>query len=161
MAKMIDVFIISLILTALYIIICLTLGFVNNDDASGGMWGKANYIFLVLLQTFSQLSIAFLVAYMVRKAFIGLGVFFFYFIAEQIGAAVIKEKTSMGIEKFLPLEVSDKLIVVPPFIGKTMDQKNEWYGQLLDGINYQVAYTLIVLAITWGICFWLNNKRDL
>ena len=161
-AKMVDVFLISLVVTIIYTAIALIIGFKNEEDPAGEIWGKANYIYLVLLQLFSQLSLAFLVAFFVKRAFIALGIFVFYYFAEQVGAAYLNASYDNGVEKFLPIEVSDRLIWPPPFIGKTanQDEGGGWYAEAANH-NYHILYTIILVVITWSICFYFNKKRDL
>jgi ABC-2 type transport system permease protein len=161
-AKMVDVFLVSLVVTIIYTVVALIIGFKNEGNTNGEIWGKANYIYLVLLQLFSQLSLAFLVAFFVKRAFIALGIFVFYYFAEQVGAAYLNAKYDIGIEKFLPMEVSDRLIWPPPFIGKTANSADgaNWYAEAAHH-NYHILYTIILLIITWGVCYYFNKKRDL
>src|SRR5690242_20025967 len=79
MSKMIDVAIICLLATTLYIITAITIGTINSGNANGNFWEGTKYIGLFFLQVFSQLSIALLIAFLVKKAFIALGVFLFYY----------------------------------------------------------------------------------
>jgi hypothetical protein len=112
---------------------------------------------MFFLQTFSQLSLAFLIALLTRKAFIALGVFLFYKIAEKILVGFATWKAN-DIGRFLPLEISNRLIPVPAFLGR-FDEKS--YKRNLDLINQHLALTIALIILTWGICFWINKKRDL
>lgn len=155
-SKLVDVLLISLLITLLYIIICLVTGF--TSEGSGDVWSMSYYIGLFALQTFSQLSIAFLVGFLVRKAFIALGIFVFYFIVfEPILVGLAKWKAN-DIGRFLPLEISDRLIPMPAFMGK-LDK--EAYEQALASINIHILYTVILTSFIWWLCFRLYNRRDL
>jgi len=157
-AKFIDVLLVSLMITLLYIILCVIIGFTNADANSGDTWSMAYYAGLFALQTFAQLSLAFLIGFLVRKAFMALGIFLFYFlILEPILVTVLKYKAN-DIGRFLPLTVSNRLIPLPAFLGKI---DVESYHKSLDAIKYHVGYTIILLGIIWLICFRINNKRDL
>src|SRR5437762_4254449 len=79
-AKMLDVLMVTLLVTLLYITITLIINFTNPANPFASAWDQSYYIGLFSLQTFAQLSIAFLVGYLVRKAFISLGIFVFYFL---------------------------------------------------------------------------------
>ncbi|HVG42751.1 MAG TPA: ABC transporter permease, partial [Chitinophagaceae bacterium] len=79
MSKMIDVGIISLLVTLLYMITAFVIGTINSGNAHGNFWEGTKYIGLFSLQLFSQLSIALFIALLVRKAFIALGIFLFYY----------------------------------------------------------------------------------
>ncbi|MBS1919459.1 MAG: ABC transporter permease [Bacteroidetes bacterium] len=156
-SKLIDVLLVSLLVTFLYIAICLITGFTSEGDGSD-IWGMAYYSGLFALQTFAQLSIAFLVGFLIRKAFIALGVFMFYFIVfEPILVGLAKWKAN-DIGEYLPLEISDRLIPMPAFMGRI---DKEAYEKALASINIHILYTVILTSFVWWICFKLNNRRDL
>lgn len=156
-SKFIDVLIITFLATLIFVVVALVIGYVNIDESNGNTWGQTQYIGLFFLQTFSQLSLAFLVALLTRKAFIALGIFLFYKIAEKILVGIATWKAN-DIGRFLPFEISNRLIPVPAFVGRL---NTESYQRNLDLINQHLALTLILTVITWTVCFWLNKKRDL
>ena len=122
------------------------------------VWSQFYYTGLFALQTFAQLSIAFLVGFLVRRAFLALGVFLFYFlILEPILVAVARIKAN-DIGRFLPLEISDRLVPIPAFLGKI---DIEAYNKALAAINIHIVYTLLLTALIWFICFKINSRRDL
>ena len=156
-AKLIDVFIVSLLVCLVYIIVALVIGFVSSSSVSA--WDQTKYIGLFALQTFAQLSLAFLVAFLVRKSFISLGIFLFYYIIlEPILVGLAKAKAN-DIGRFMPLEISDRLIPRPTFLRKL--ESTEEYDAALKAINIHILYTFIVLIIVWAFCYWVNKKRDL
>ncbi len=156
-AKMIDVLIITLLTTLIYVAVALSIGFLSeHTDVS--IWQNSKYIYLFFLQTFSQLSIAFLIAFLIRKAFLALGIFLFYkMILENIFSTWAKFKAD-DIGRFAPFEISNRLIPLPTFLAR-MDAKH--YEQIVANVNQHIFLTLGITALTWGLCFWLNNKRDL
>jgi len=157
-SKMIDVLIVSLLISVLYIIVSFIIGFTNSSSLETDKWSLSYYAGLFALQTFAQLSIAFLVGFLVRKAFIALGIFIFYFIVlENILVGLAKLKAN-DIGRFLPLEISDRLIPVPAFLGKF---DKESYDKALAAINFHILYTIIITTIIWLICFRVNSRRDL
>jgi len=158
-AKMMDVVIISLLVTLTYVLISIVIGSLNMDESTGNMWSKGNYIALFFLQTFAQLSIAFLLAFLIRKAFIALGVFMFYFLAEMITVAILNNKDLDHISRFLPMEVSDKIIPPPAFTSR-MGESSDWYTKALEDVNPHVVYTLILTGLIWALCFRVNRKKD-
>jgi len=113
---------------------------------------------LFALQTFAQLSIAFLIGFLVRKAFISLGIFIFYFlILEPIAVAFSRVKLQDAL-RFLPLEISDRIVPIPAFIGRFDPAA---YQRALAAINLHVLLTIAVTSLIWWICFKINSKRDL
>lgn len=156
--KLADVLITSFIITLLYVAVALIAGYMNNQDVTASPFEMTKYIALFALQTFSQLSIAFLIGFLVRKAFISLGIFIFYFlILEPILVGLAKLKAH-DIGRFLPLEISDRIVPVPAFIGK-LDQ--DAYKAALEHIDQYVVYTIILTAAIWLLCFRVNKTRDL
>ena len=157
-SKLIDVLIITLLVTLVYFVITLIIGLINQDVSRGTVFENTQHVGLFALQTFSQLSIAFLIAFLTRKAFIALGIFLFYvIILENLLVGLAKWKVN-DIGRFLPLEISDRMIPVPAFLGK-IDPKA--YEQALASVNYHIIYTFVLIGLTWWLCYWLNSKRDL
>jgi len=157
-SKLIDVIIITLIITLLYAVISFVTGTLNEERLIKSTWEQAYYIGLFALQTFSQLSIAFLIGFLVKKAFIALGIFIFWFFPfEPIMVALLKEYVN-DWGRFMPLEISDRLIPRPAFLGK-LDETG--YKQALNAIPQHVLYTLFLTSIIWLICFGMNKRRDL
>jgi len=158
LSKLIDVVIISMIVTVLLAIISFLFGLINKSESNGTMFDMSYYIVLFLLQTFSQLSIAFLIGFLIRKAFLSLGIFLFYFlILEPILVNVAKFKFD-DIGRFLPLAISDRVIPVPAFLGKISP---EGYQKALDSIPIHIVLTVIFTTVLWVLCFKINSKRDL
>lgn len=157
LSKLIDVLIVSLLTTAVFFIIALIIGYININDGSGKVWEQSHYTVLFFLETFSQLSIAFLIAFLTRKAFIALGVFIFYKIFEKI-LMLIALFNFNDIGRFFPLEISNRLIPAPAFWGRV---DPDGYKKSIDLIGQHVVLSLVVLMITWLICFRINKRRDL
>ncbi len=158
-AKMIDVLLLSAIVTLLYTVVVLFIGLSNTELGARGKWALSYYVGLFFLQTFSQLSIAFCVGMLLRKAFIALAIFTFYsIIVETIFVNVLRYKYNSEAGEFFPMEISDRLLTKPVFLGKIDEAA---YQQSLDAVKYHVVYSIILLILTWLFCFWLNNRRDL
>ncbi|MBA2745740.1 MAG: ABC transporter permease [Flavisolibacter sp.] len=157
-SKLIDVLIVSILVTLLYVIVALVIGFVNKDEnPTANIWEQSYYIGLFGLQAFSQLSIAFFIAFLARKAFVALGIFLFYFIILEPVAVGFSKVYANDIGKFMPLEISDRLIPVPAFLGK-FDE--EGYRNSIEAVNMHVVYSIVLIVIIWGACYLINKRRD-
>ena len=157
-SKLIDVLIVSLLITLLYFSVCLVTGYANYTWHTTDIWSLSYYTGLFALQTFAQLSIAFLVGFLVRKAFIALGIFIFYFFPfEPIVVGILKHYVH-DAGKYMPLEISDRVIPIPAFLGK-IDKEN--YDKSLAAISEHIILTVILTAAIWLLCYWINNRRDL
>ena len=157
-SKLMDVAIITVLITVFYFIMALITGFTNHDRLIQDTWGKAYFTGLFALQTFAQLSLAFLIGFLVRKAFLALGIFLFYFIVlENLIVGFLSWK-KVPIYQYFPLEISDRLIPRPAF---TYLGQPEAYQRDMDAIPLHIGLTILVTAIVWLICFRLNRRRDL
>ncbi len=161
-AKIIDVTIISLIVTISYTIVAAIFGFYYSDTVRVTRWAEElQYIPLFFLQTFAYLSWAFLLAFLLRRAFIALGIFIFYsLIIENIIKGYFKFR-EWGIREYLPFEISNRLLPMPNFLGKLNEASNDAYKKSLIDVNWHVLYTLILTSAIWWLCYYLNKKRDL
>jgi ABC-2 type transport system permease protein len=158
-AKLINVALLSAIVTVIFALVSFIIGMVNTTDPLADTWKLSYYIGLFALQTFAQLSFAFMIGLLVRKSFIALAVFTFYgIIFEPILSKLIEYKLESPFFEFLPLEISNKLIPRPAFIGK-FNEAN--YKLSLAAVNNHIVYTFVFLVVIWIFCFWWYKKKDL
>ena len=157
-SKLLDVAMISLMITIIYAIVALVSGFANQTRLIQDTWSQSYYIGLFFLQTFAQLSIAFLMGFLIKKAFLALGLFLFYYIILENIIVGWFDWYGWKAAHYLPLEISDKLLPRPAFWGK-LDQVA--YQKTLDVIPLHIVLTIILTSIIWGICYRINNRRDL
>jgi ABC-2 type transport system permease protein len=160
-SKLFDVLIISCFTTLAYALVALSFGFSYSSEIGKTRWSEQmQYIPLFLLQTFAQLTIAFLLGFVIKRSFIALGIFLFYSVlVEPIAVGYIGNATSFKpLANYFPLEISDKLVPPAAFLGKFNEAA---YNQKLLDINFHVLYTGILTAGIWWLCFYLYKKRDL
>lgn len=161
--KFISVVLVTLIVTIFYLAVACFIGTLATKEMSGvNVFEKANYIGLFSLQVFCQLSIAFLLGLLIRKAFIAYGIYIFYsFILENILSGFFRLKSKKwGVDygHYLPFEISDRLIPLPPSIGKFNAADNQL---AIAAINNHVVYTVLLTAFVWLLSFYIFKKRDL
>lgn len=161
--KFIVVVLMTLVVTICYVAVAIFLGIAASKEINTAIFfEKAEFIGLFALQLFSQLSLAFLMGLLIRKAFIAYGIFIFYgFIVENIFVALFKLKVKFfGYDygHFLPLEISDRLIPVPPSIGKFNEAD---YRLAMDAITPHVIYSMLFTFFIWLVAFQVFKKRDL
>lgn len=159
-AKFINVLIITIIITLLTLVVCFLIGFINKTNTAIFEFKQLKFIGFFFLQVFSQLSFAFLLGLLFRKAFLALGVFIFYSIVFETAAVGLlryyfKDK---HYQDFLPLQASDNLTPVPTVFSQAF---NDGVDKGLQFINQQLGLTILYTAIFWMICFWVYKKRDL
>jgi ABC-2 type transport system permease protein len=156
--KLVDVLLLSLLVTSLYAVAAYATGMVNSG-ADADRWALAYYIGLFGLATFAQLSVAFLFGLLVRRSFIALAAFAFYgIIVEPICAKLIEYKLKQGWWEYLPLEISRNLLPKPAFLGK-LDEAS--YKTSLAMVQPHVGYTLLFCVFVWGVSYLYFMKRDI
>jgi ABC-type transport system involved in multi-copper enzyme maturation permease subunit len=161
--KFISVVLVTLIITIFYLAVACFIGILATKEMSGvNVFEKVHYIGLFSLQVFCQLSMAFLLGLLIRKAFIAYGIYIFYsFILENILSGFFRLKSKKwGVDygHYLPFEISDRLIPLPPSIGKFNAADNQL---AIAAINNHVVYTLLLTAFVWLLSFYIFKKRDL
>jgi len=161
--KFISVVLVTLIVTFFYLAVASFIGVLATKEMSGvNVFEKVHYIGLFSLQVFCQLSMAFLLGLLIRKAFIAYGIYIFYsFILESILSGFFRLKSKKwGVDygHYLPFEISDRLIPLPPSIGKFNAADNQL---AIAAINNHVVYTLLLTAFVWLLSFYIFKKRDL
>ncbi len=161
--KFISVVLVTLIVTIFYLAVACFIGILATKEMSGvNVLEKVNYIGLFSLQVFCQLSIAFLLGLLIRKAFIAYGIYIFYsFILENILSGFFRLKSKKwGVDygHYLPFEISDRLIPLPPSLGKFNAAD---YELAVAAIDNHVVYTVLLTAFVWLISFYIFKKRDL
>jgi ABC-type transport system involved in multi-copper enzyme maturation permease subunit len=161
-SKLCDVLIVSCIVTVVYMGVALGYGLYADQAAASSHWTEQlQYIPLFLLQTFAQLSIAFMLGYLIKKAFIALGLFLFYYlIIENIAVAYAQFKLN-DIGRFLPFEISDRLIPRPAFFSRFGKDAKASYDHALSLIPEHIIYTILLTALIWLICYRVHKRRDL
>ena len=160
-SKLADVIIISLVCTLMYTAVAAGIGIYSDPDNIGRWMEQLQYIPLFFLQTFAQLSLAFLLGFLIKKAFIALGIFLFYnLIVENIAVGYAKFKLN-DIGKYLPFEISDRIIPMPAFMNRFGKEMKEAYEKAIDAIPEQVLYTIIITTAVWALCYYLHKRRDL
>lgn len=160
-SKLFDVLIIACFTTLAYALVALSFGFSYSSEIGRTRWAEqVQYIPLFLLQTFAQLTIAFLLGFVIKRSFIALGIFLFYSVlVEPIAVGYIGNATSFkAVANYFPLEISDKLVPPAAFLGKFNEAS---YNQKLADINIHILYTGLLTAAIWWLCYYLYKKRDL
>ncbi|MDE3251808.1 MAG: ABC transporter permease [Bacteroidota bacterium] len=160
-SKLFDVLIVAVVATLVYILVALFFGFYADPNSTSFWADQLQYIPLFLLQSFAQLSIAFLLGYLVKKAFIALGIFLFYYlIIENIAVGYARFKLN-DIGRFLPFEISDRLIPAPAFFSRFGKDAKASYDHAIHLIPEHILYTILLTAGIWWICYAVHKKRDL
>lgn len=155
-AKLIDVLILTVITTFMFTITSIVTGYATTGKFS---FDGGAYIGWFFLMIFTQLSMAFLMAFLIKKSFIAVGLFMGYgVVIEEMIVKILRFKAHTNIGRFFPFESSDLLVIPPSFLSKMNPEQyklyESWHPQ-------QVFVSLGYLVLVWALCYWINAKRDL
>jgi len=156
--KLLDVGIVTLLIVVFYLLACVVIGLKNITVGERTSGSQVYFIAYFTLQTFSQLSIAFLISFLVRNTAISLTVFIVGFLVLEPILGRILKVGGTGIEHFLPFEISNRLIPPPGFWGH-LDPAS--YQLSMNQAGNHAGYTIVFTTILWFFCFRLNSRRDL
>ncbi|MBY0480182.1 MAG: ABC transporter permease [Chitinophagaceae bacterium] len=160
-SKLFDVMIISLVSTLMYVLVASIFGIYADPDNLNRWAEQLQYIPLFFIQTFAQLTIAFLIGFLIKKAFIALGFFLFYdLILEKIAVGYLRFKAN-DIGHFLPLEISNRILPWPTFTNRFGKDAKDWYEKSVAAIPEFLLYTIILTSAIWAFCYYLHKRRDL
>jgi ABC-2 type transport system permease protein len=158
LAKFLNVVVVSFIVIALYIVVTFVIGFVTTGTDVSNRFELIHYILYYSLQVFEQLSFAFLLGLVIKRAFIALGTFIFYKVIVENIASGFMIKYAKDAGRFLPTESSDRLTPIPAFLGKLDPQE---YEKTLSLLNQQALLAAAYVIIFWALVLWIYRKRDL
>jgi hypothetical protein len=81
-------------------------------------------------------------------------------VVENIAVTYMRFKVDdMG--RFLPFEISDRIIPSPAFFSRFGKDAKAGYERALSLVPQHVVYTIILTAIIWLICYAVHKRRDL
>lgn len=159
--KLLGVAIIAFVVMLAYIMVALGFGLYTNKVSVYRWYEQLEVIPLFFLQTFAQLSIAFLVGFLIKRAFIALGVFLFYnVIAENFLIGYLTYK-NIPERRFLPMEVSDRILVRPTFAARFGVNAKTDFDTALSMVNQHVLLTILYTTVIWFLCYRLHAKKNI
>jgi ABC-2 type transport system permease protein len=109
--KLAEVFLLTGFVTGITILTCLYFEYLTHSigDNSAG-WPEYRFILYFFVEMLDYMLIAAMIAMLVRRAGLSMGIFFLYMFVEQFVVAVGRNKYKKDWVDYLPEEVSDRLI---------------------------------------------------
>jgi ABC-2 type transport system permease protein len=157
--KMIEVFLLNLFVTGVVILTCLYFGFITrtaNQPKTG--WEQYRFILFFFVEMLDYSLIAVLIAMLIKRAGLAMGIFFLYLIIEQFVVSLGRNKFKQGWVDYLPEEVSDRLIP-QPFARRILSPGNNALWEKHIPLYLSIAVLYIILYIL--IISWRFRKSDL
>lgn len=138
--------------STLYVFITGVLFGITYDDMSH-FPGNLNQLFFFFILSLNYCSFALLIAYLVKRSGLAIGVFFLYnMFGEKLVQAVFNWKLPGDIGNLLPLQASDELL---PFPLMQMAQKAMQQEQAFSNSTY------VLVSVAWIVIYYLTSRMRL
>jgi hypothetical protein len=145
--KLTEVFILTGFVTGLVILTCLFFGFLTHSTGnSRAGWPEYRFIFYFFVEMLDYMLIAAMIAMLVRRAGLSMGIFFLYLFVEQFVVGIERNKFKKDWVDFLPEEVSDRLIP-NSFARRMMSAENTALWEKHVPLYLSIALLYILLYI--------------
>ena len=157
--KLMEVLLLSVLLTLVVVITSLIFGYLLNPVPSDvNIFKNAIVILYFFIEMLSYSMIAFVLAMFIKRAGLAMGAFFIYLIIEQFIVALLREKYKIYNVNYLPEEVTDMLII-NPYVGRFMNKDR--LAMYQNHMPSYLAVSFIYLIIYGFISSWRFRKKDL
>jgi len=149
-AKLIEVFLLSILTTIAVLLTAFVFGFFNKKAGAGAtatvsIWQESRFVFFYFVEMLSYSLIAFLMALFVKRAGLAMGLFFIYMLVEQVIVGILGHSYDIKAVSYLPEEVTDKLIPFP-YLKAMFAKQADWESHvpiyLLVALLYMVIYCI-------------------
>lgn len=157
--KVLEIFILTLFVTAIVVLTCLYFGFLTKTAVQPKAgWEQYRFILYFFVEMLDYSLIAVLFATLIRRAGLAMGIFFLYMIIEQFVVSLGRNKYKKEWVDYLPEEVSDRLIP-QPFARKILAPGNNGLWEKHVPLYLSIAVLYIIIYIL--IISWRFRKSDL
>jgi ABC-2 type transport system permease protein len=157
--KLVEVFLLTAFVTGIAILTCFYFGFLTHSAGDkSASWPEYRFILYFFVEMLDYMLIAALIAMLVRRAGLSLGIFFLYMFVEQFVVALFRNKYKKDWVDYLPEEVSDRLI--PNSFARRMmsaNNSNLWEKH----VPLYLTITLLYIFLYVFIIYRRFHKTDL
>ncbi len=157
--KLIEIFLLNAFVTLVVVFTCLYFGFLTRTATQPKAgWQEYRFILFFFIEMLDYSLIALLIAMLISRAGLAMGLFFLYMIVEQFIVALGRNKYKVTWVDYLPEEVSDRLIP-QPFTRRLVspNDANLWEKHVPLYLSIAVLYIVIYIVII----SWRFRKADL
>ena len=157
--KIFEVFLLNIFVTGIVVLTCLYFGFITKASVQPRPgWEQYRFILFFFIEMLDYSLIAVLIAMLIKRAGLAMGIFFLYMIVEQFIVSLGRNKYKLTWVDYLPEEVSDRLIP-QPFARRILTSGNNALWEKHIPIYLSIALIYIIVYIL--IISWRFRKSDL
>jgi ABC-2 type transport system permease protein len=147
--KLVEIFLLNLFVTLVAVLTCFYFGILTHTPVqSKAGWHEYRFILFFFVEMMDYSLIALLIAMLISRAGLAMGIFFLYMIIEQFVVSLGRNKYKVTWVDYLPEEVSDRLIP-QPFTRRMLSpaDTNLWEKHLPLYLSIAVLYIIIYIVI--------------
>jgi ABC-2 type transport system permease protein len=148
--KLLEVLLLSILTTLVVVLTTLAFGYLGNNPAPGvSVWLGSRYVAFYFVQMLAYSLIAFILAMFIKRSGLAMGLFFIYWIIENIVVGIFRNKYNASWVDYLPEEVTDRLIP-QPYMKAIITQQgtSRWESHLPIYLAVAAAYLLIFCLLS-------------
>lgn len=153
--KLFEVLLLSVLTTLVAMLTTLGFGYLANKVPDGvSAWQESRFAAFYFVQMISYTMIGFLLAMFIKRAGLTIGVYFIYFIIENIIVGFFRNRYHQTWVDYLPEEVTDRLIPFP-YAKRILVQQH------VDTWEHHIPIWLLVGALYLLVYCLLTGRRFL
>jgi ABC-2 type transport system permease protein len=144
--KLIGVLMLSVLSTLVVGLTVLGFGyFTGKTGAHVSAWQGSRFLFFYFVQVISYSMIAFVIAVLIKRSGLAIGIFLIYMIVEQVAMGILTHFLHFTPAEYFPEETTDRLI---PFPGIHLISEAEWEHQIPGHLIVAAIYLIIYCIAT-------------
>jgi ABC-2 type transport system permease protein len=157
--KLTEVLFLTIFVTGIVVLTCLYFGWLTHTPSQPKAgWDELRNILFFFLETLDYSMIAVLIAMLIRRAGLDMGIFFLYMIVEQFVVSIGRNKYKVTWVDYLPEEVSDRLIP-QPFARRIISPENTALWE--KHVPWYLSIAALYIVIYIFFISWRFRKTDL
>lgn len=142
--KLIGVLALSVICTLVVLLTVLGFGYLSHKGpVRGSVWQGSRFIFFYFVEVLSYSMIAFVLAVLIKRSGLAIGLFLLYMILEQAAMGILVNVYKLSAGQYLPEETTDRLIPLPFVQGDTTAWEHRIPGYLAAAAIYLILYCVL------------------
>jgi ABC-2 type transport system permease protein len=142
--KLMGVLLLAILSTLVVLLTVLGFGyFTGKTGAHVSAWQGSRFLFFYFVQVISYSMIAFVIAVLIKRSGLAIGLFLIYMIVEQVAMSILTQLLHFTPAQYLPEETTDRLI---PFPGIHLMSETEWEHRI-PGFLIVAAIYLIIYCV--------------
>jgi ABC-2 type transport system permease protein len=143
--KLVGVLLLSVLCTVVVLLTVLGFGYLGNKGpVSVSVWQGSRFLFFYFVEVLSYSMIAFVIAVLIKRSGLAIGIFLIYMIVEQAAMGILTNIYHIQAAQYLPEETTDRLIPLPFIqVSDPAAWEHRIPGYLIAAAIYLIVYCVV------------------